>query len=441
MASRIGIRSVLQRGLANQAATKKAEAPAKPQTSQLANGITVASLDSGNAISSVAVVVKTGSRHENGDNLGATQALRLAVGLATSKNSSFNTCMNIQQAGGKVDVTSSREYTLFTAQGARNAISEVVANFASVVDSPAFKPWELGDVVNTRMDLEKRSIDESAIASELLHQAAYRTGLGNSLYAPDYMVGKHTSAMLQDFHNRNYCSDRVVVLGLDVDHELAVKCGEALNLGKSTGGSPVASKFRAGIDERKAEISSATVFALATNAAPASNVKEAVATRLLQYILGFGPKIKRGAGQGQLQKAVANIPGALSVSALNYSYSDAGLIGAIVACEAPVSGKALETVVAALRSVNVTDEELARAKKSLLIDLEDQSSSSLACLDAIACNLSLGAKDMATPSQMYDMFANATLADVQAVAKKLGNAKFSMGSVGNVGNLPYIDEL
>ena len=68
---------------------------------------------------------------------------------------------------------------------------------------------------------------------------------------------------------------------------------------------------------------------------------------------------------------------------------------------------------AALRSVNVTDEELARAKKSLLIDLEDQSSSSLACLDAIACNLSLGAKDMATPSQMYDMFANATLADVQ----------------------------
>ena len=64
----------------------------------------------------------------------------------------------------------------------------VVANFASVVDSPAFKPWELGDVVNTRMDLEKRSIDESAIASELLHQAAFRTGLGNSLYAPDYMV-------------------------------------------------------------------------------------------------------------------------------------------------------------------------------------------------------------------------------------------------------------
>lgn len=75
--------------------------------------------------------------------------------------------------------------------------------------------------------------------------------------------------------------------------------------------------------------------------------------------------------------------------------------------------QSLDAVVAALRSVSVTDTELAAAKKALIIDLEDQTSSSSASIDAIAGNLSLGAKDVLTPSQMGDMFANVSLADVQ----------------------------
>lgn len=86
----------------------------------MSNGLTVASLDTGAALSSLGVLVKSGSRHESGDNRGVSHALRLAAGLATSKHSSLSTVRSIQQSGGQVDVTGSREYTLYSSVVPRN---------------------------------------------------------------------------------------------------------------------------------------------------------------------------------------------------------------------------------------------------------------------------------------------------------------------------------
>ena len=86
--------------------------------------MTVASLDTGAAVSSLAVCVKAGPRHETYENLGANHALRAAAGLSSSKHSSLATVRTIQQVGGKVDVVGSREYTLYCSQAPRNAIDE-----------------------------------------------------------------------------------------------------------------------------------------------------------------------------------------------------------------------------------------------------------------------------------------------------------------------------
>ena len=80
----------------------------------------MASLDTGSALSSLGVLVKCGSRHESVDNKGINHTLRLAAGLATSKHSSMSTVRSIQQSGGQVDVTGSREYTLYSSLVARN---------------------------------------------------------------------------------------------------------------------------------------------------------------------------------------------------------------------------------------------------------------------------------------------------------------------------------
>jgi len=430
-----------KRGLAAQAAaaTKKSEA-ANVQTSQLANGVTVASLDTGAGVSSLAVLVKAGPRQETHDNLGANHAIRAAAGLSSSKHSSLSTVRSIQQVGGKVDVVGSREYTLYCSQAPRNSIGEVMEYFSAMVDSPSFKPWEVAEFCPDRMELEIAGLSSANVANELLHKAAFREGLGNSLFSPRHMLGKHKPALLQDFHNKNYTADRTVVIGLDVSHDQAVKYAELLNLPKS-GASSLPSKFVGASDLREVTSENFAVMAVAANAASAANVKEAVANRLLQQVLGVSPRTKRGNGQGQLQKALSKVNGEASVSAINYSYSDSGLIGAFVISEAQCAGKALEEIVAALRSVNVSEAELASAKKSLKLILAEDNLSASSCIETMASNLSLGAKSVLTPAQMIDLFEKASLSDVQAAAKKLASASFSMGAAGNLGNVPYIDQL
>ena len=76
-----------------------------------------------------------------------------------------------------------------------------------------------------------------------------------------------------------------------------------------------------------------------------------------------------------------------------------------------ISFQALENVIAALRSINVTESELAAAKKAIKIDLEDASPA--ATLETMAVNLSLGAKEVIAPAQMVSMFEGVSLAEIQ----------------------------
>ena len=60
--------------------------------------------------------------------------------------------------------------------------------FTSMVDSPSFKPWEVAEFCPERMEMEIGGLSPADIANELLHKAAFREGLGNSLYSPLHMV-------------------------------------------------------------------------------------------------------------------------------------------------------------------------------------------------------------------------------------------------------------
>jgi len=60
--------------------------------------------------------------------------------------------------------------------------------FTSMVDCPSFKPWEVAEFCPERMYIEIAGLTEADIANELLHKAAFREGLGNSLYSHQHMV-------------------------------------------------------------------------------------------------------------------------------------------------------------------------------------------------------------------------------------------------------------
>ena len=53
-----------------------------------------------------------------------------------------------------------------------------------------------------------KNVDMATVAVEALHKAAYRHGLGNSLFSPEYMVGNHNQDMLQAFHAKTHTVTR-----------------------------------------------------------------------------------------------------------------------------------------------------------------------------------------------------------------------------------------
>ena len=79
---------------------------------------------------------------------------------------------------------------MYSSQVLSSKVDSVSDYLLDAVANPAFKTWELGDVTR-RLGLDRLQMDPATLATELLHKAAYREGLGNSLYAPEHMVSRH----------------------------------------------------------------------------------------------------------------------------------------------------------------------------------------------------------------------------------------------------------
>jgi len=442
MASRLAKTPFLQakRQFAAQAAVaaKQSElgsASDQVQTSKTGNGLTVVSCNTGSSLTTIGVLVKAGSRYETYDALGASHALKNSVGLATKSHTAFGVTRNVQQMGTQIAVKNGREYMIFSSQVLTSKADAVCDYLLDAVANPAFKPWEVPDVTR-RVGIDIAEIDPAVRAGELLHKAAYREGLGNSIYSPAHKVGKHGPNALGAFHQKHFTSERACVFAVGgVEHNHLVKVAETLDLGKGAGPGASAAKYFGG--EQRLDTAGNLAYISLAGDCTGSNIKEMIAGDILQKILGVGPRFKYGVGAGQLQKAV----GVAKVTSINHGYTDACLIGAAIKCDAASAGEVVSKVAAALRSVSVTDAEVQAAKKALSLELSEHMLNQNMRAEIVAYCASHGFADFMTEKGLLDAVSQATVADVQAVAKKLSNGKFSMGAVGNLGTVPYLDTL
>jgi hypothetical protein len=67
-----------------------------------------------------------------------------------------------------------------------------------VASKQVFKPWELSDNI-PRLKYELSTVSPFAKLMDLLHRAAYRRGLGNSLFCPNHLVGSHNSETVSKY--------------------------------------------------------------------------------------------------------------------------------------------------------------------------------------------------------------------------------------------------
>ena len=156
-------------------------------------------------------------------------------------------------------------------------------------------------------------------------------------------------------------------------------------------------------------------------------------------IFSLGNPVKYGSHAGsKLSQALLGVGAA---SAINLSYSDAGLFGVVLAVPSSEAGKAVSAAAKALRSVKVNDSQLARAKAQLKADLLMADESTDHLLSELTIQSVINKSAGPSTADLVAAASKLTAADVNAVASQLASAKLAVAAVGNLSNVPYADEL
>ncbi|XP_068100921.1 cytochrome b-c1 complex subunit 2, mitochondrial [Hyperolius riggenbachi] len=428
-----------------EAAGKTRLHPEELQITKLPNGLVVATIENYSPASKIAVFVKAGSRYETGSNLGVNHVLRLASNLTTKGASAFKITRGLEAAGAGFSVTSTRENLVYSVGCLRDHVDTVMEYLINVTTAPEFRHWEVSDLTSrVKTDKALAYQDPQVGVLENLHAAAYRNGLSNSLFCPDYRIGKVSPDELQQFVQHHFTSARMALVGLGVSHSVLKQVGEQfLNIRSGAGPTTVKSQYRGG--EVRDQNGDSLVHAAIVAEGATVGSPEANAFSVLQHVLGAGPYIKRGSNSSsKLSQAVSkatNQP--FDVSAFNASYSDSGLFGVYTVSQAATAGDVIKAAVHQVNAVAggaVTEADITRAKNQLksqyLLSIEN----SCGLLSEIGCQ-ALASGSYTSPDAAIQQIDSVTSAEVVNAAKKFASGKKSLAASGNLEYTPFAPDL
>uniref|UniRef100_A0A674D8P3 Ubiquinol-cytochrome c reductase core protein 2a n=1 Tax=Salmo trutta TaxID=8032 RepID=A0A674D8P3_SALTR len=407
--------------------------PQSVQMSKLPNGLVIASLENYSPVSSVGVFVKAGTRYETVENQGVSHVLRLAANLV-------NVCFLCV-----CSVTSSRETMVYSVECLRDHLDTVMEYLINVTTTPEFRPWEVDDLTS-RVKVDRALAHQCSQIGviEKLHEAAYKNALSNSLYCPDYMVGKVSGEQLQSFVQNNFTSARMALVGLGVNHSVLRQVGEQfLSVRSGAGVAGAKAVYRGG--ELRVQNGAGLVHSLIASEGGVTGSAEANAFSVLQRVLGAGPHVKRGSNvTSKLSQGIAKATTQpFDATAFNATYADSGLFGVYSIAQADSAGEVIKAAIAQVTGVakgGVSEDDVARARKQLKAEYLMSMESSEGLLEEMGAQaLSSGAYH--SPETVTQSIDSVSHADVVNAARKFVDGKKSMAAIGHLANTPFVDEL
>ncbi|KYM96826.1 Cytochrome b-c1 complex subunit 2, mitochondrial [Cyphomyrmex costatus] len=403
------------------------------------NRVTVAALDNTNPVAQVSIIFRASSRNETYDTQGTVHHIRIAAGLSTCRSSYFGITRNIQQLGGNLTATTDRESIAYTLQITRNHLDKALIFLEDVTTQQVFKPWEISDQL-PRLRYELSMIPETIRIMELLHKAAYRTGLGYSLYSPKRQLGKINTETLQHFVNTWFTGSRCAVVATGMSLSDATQFASNLKVGSEDNITEIA-KYHGG-ELRKERSSELSTVAVAVEAAGLNKEKDALAYSVLQRAIGSGPRVKWGSSVSPLNKAISSGTNTdqFALSAFNTSYSDSGLFGFVLSSVPNVAGSITKAATEYLRSPKLSDADIVRGKTTLKAEILYTVDNDAMYLENMGQQAIIKGR-VYKPSDLVAEVDKLTTAEVKSVAGKLASGKLSMAAIGNLCTVPYVDEL
>lgn len=406
------------------------------QSAVLPNKTFIAAVDNGSPLTRVTVAFKAGSRYEPVNELGISHVLRSSAGLTTNNASSYIIARQLQQIGASITASGDREFIYYTLETSQYNLQEAVKNLVDLISNQEFRPWELSDN-EPRLKFDIVSLPPQVRAVDLLHKAAYRRGLGNSLFISPKKIGKISTESLQHFSQNNLAFDKcsVTVIGSNLDGAKLI--AQQLQLGSGGSASQDVSKYFGG-DMRKEMGGDLAHVAFGLQGAAAGS-PQSLALAVAAKALGNGPVTKWGSINSVLTKAVGNI-GPFAAAGFNVTYSDSGLFGVILSVPKDEAATAAKAVARVLKSPKLTDKEITAAKNQLKMEILSEAEDSASLAEALAAQ-GLYFGDVKTPITLAAAIDKVQSSDVSSALSAAAQTKLSCGAAGNLSNLPYSDEL
>ncbi|KAJ3102856.1 ubiquinol-cytochrome c reductase core subunit 1 [Phlyctochytrium planicorne] len=426
----------------NRKGDQPAVAPTANKTVSKAGGVSIATIDGRGPVSSVSVVVAAGSRYESLDAPGAAHFLKTSLFRSVAGDNLARSVRELELRGDTLDSTLTREHLIISSTFLRDNLVDVVPLLAKQVFNPSFQPYEF-------LDAQPFVLAESASALadpvtevvDKLHQVAFRTGLGNSLFASPNSVNGLKRAHLQELAANTFTADRIAIVGTGVSHEELSELVESSlkSVSFSTSQSTAsASQYFGGEARIEAGANSPALYAIGFKST-SYTAPQYAASVVLRALLDGSKKVKWGVtgSSGLLASSDA------SVVAFNSAYSDAGIFGLLVKGSTGSVKAAAQKGIDTIKSVasSVSSSALESAKKGAILEFEAAAFGSRDAATQEIAKKVLSSGNYATSVEFAAAISKVTAEDVSSLAKSLLSSKPSVVARGNLLRLPYADEL
>ncbi|KAG0258416.1 Mitochondrial-processing peptidase subunit alpha [Actinomortierella ambigua] len=404
------------------------------KVTQLPNGVRVATENSGGHFASLGVYVDAGSRYEDDFTRGVSHILDRLAFKSTKNRSSEKMMADLEAAGGNVMCSSSRESIMYQSALLPQDLPKMLEIMADTIRNPVIAADELEEQkVSAGHEIQDYWSKPEMILPELLHTVAYdNKTLGNPLLCPLESLDTMTPANIQQYLQRWYRSDRIVISAIGADHDKVVELaqkyygdmasskedGEDKEKSKTSTAASSSSSSKGGVfsslfgkkapqvlipdsssEERQTAHYTGGTMLIEDDTQPFTHLYVAFeglsihdddiyALATLQLLMGGGSSFSAGGpGKGMYSRLFTNVLNHYnwieSCMSFNHCYSDSGLFGISGSCYPGYESMLLEVIVRELELTtrttgrgSVQQNELERAKNqlrsSVLMNLESK---------------------------------------------------------------------
>eukprot|EP01119_Soliformovum_irregulare_P008503 TRINITY_DN21626_c0_g1_i1.p1 TRINITY_DN21626_c0_g1~~TRINITY_DN21626_c0_g1_i1.p1 ORF type:complete len:507 (+),score=108.67 TRINITY_DN21626_c0_g1_i1:1423-2943(+) len=411
------------------------------EVSTLPNGITVASLDLKIPAAAIAVVSDSGVIREEASTAGATLFVERNVFKATDTHTTRESVQEMEELGGTVTSSTSRETLTITGDVLHQDIPRALNLFARGIFRSKLDPEEFEELRQQLID-ENSEIYIDSMVPDMFYSVAYGDQpLARTVVPTTEDLMKLTPDHVRQFRRHCIRPSRTIVAITGVSHSEAIsfvresfgefqdeEISEKSPLGetKYLGGN-LFFKSNTEMEDPHSQDRPTSHVCLAFEGPPVDNPSKMFAASLLSVILGGGDAFSsggpgKGMGSRIYQGVMTSMPGIEACHAFYSSHVKTGLFGIHARVEHDkdiVSGMIEVLSVLYLGAVKeITEAELSRAKNqlksSIFMNLETRS----ILADDIARQV-LYYRKRYDETEMAHLINDITCMDVQKVAHEM----------------------